>query len=137
MVNFDRYNIVRYIGHRYGTYDPFAVAQKLNVPIRWCNLGSNLMGKVAYFGDSPIIMLNDSLQDTNKQYFICAHELGHVIKHEGLDGYYLQKPIWHDNLEYEATDFGINLLINLYKEEYGRLPDTRGDLMTCYGIPEQ
>lgn len=136
-MNIDRLRIIKYLGHRYGTFNPFTITEKLNVPIEWVDLGDNLLGKVSYFGENPIILLNESLHETNRKYFICAHELAHVINHVGLDGYYLLNNRTYDKLEFEATDFAVDLLINMYQEDFDCLPDTFADLQHAYGIPEQ
>lgn len=136
-MNVDRLRIVKFLGHRYETFNPFIIADKLNVPIEWVDLGDNLLGKVSYFGDDPIIMLNESLHEINRRYFICAHELAHVINHVGLDGYYVLNKHGYDKLEFEATDFAVDLLINMYEEDFDCLPNTFADLQHAYGIPEQ
>lgn len=134
----EKLKMAEFIGRRYGSSNPFTVTQKLGIPIEWVSFGTNLMGKVVYLDDeSPIILLNEELRDLNEQYFVCAHELGHILKHEGLAAYYMINAKYRSKLEYAATDFAFYLLLNLYKEENGEFPETRGILSQKYGIPEQ
>lgn len=137
MVDLDKLSIVEFIGKRYGTFNPFVIADKLNIAIEWCDLGNNLMGKVAYIGGHPIVLLNESFEDRSSQYFYCAHELAHVIWQEGLTGAYNLNSQFKSKFEYQATQYAILILINLYREDYDRLPSTYRELETEYGIPEQ
>lgn len=137
MVDLDKLGIVEFIGKRYGTFNPFVIADKLNIPVEWCDLGHNLMGKVAYMGNHSIVLLNESFKDKNSQYFYCAHELAHVIWHAGLTGAYNLNSQYKSKFEYQATQYAILILVKLYHENYDRLPDTYRELESEYGIPEQ
>lgn len=137
MIDLDKMGIVAFIGKRYGTFNPFGIADKLNIPIMWVDLGSNLMGKVTYLKGNPIILLNVVFKELNSRYFYCAHEVSHVIRHEGLSGAYNLNTKFRDKFEYQATEFADYILINLYREDFGKLPDTYHDVEAEYGIPEQ
>lgn len=128
--------MIGYIVHRYGTADPFRIADELGVDLRWADLGANVMGKTQYMLGQPVVMLNESVHDSNQRYYVMAHELGHVILHADVGGYYKMVPHGDDKAEAEADTFGKELMIWLFQEDYGRLPDTYGDLVHAYGCPE-
>lgn len=119
---------------RYGSADPFIIAEKLNIELHWVPLGPMPLGKTIYDGDAPIVMLNDSIRDTPQRYFVMAHEVGHVILHEGLSGYYTGFYHGYDRLEREANQFAIGLMGMLYIEDNGRQPETIAELSREYGI---
>lgn len=119
---------------RYNTADPFRIAEKLNIEVHWVPLGRMPLGKTIYDGDAPIVMLNYSIRDTPQRYFVMAHEVGHVILHEGLSGYYTGFYHGYDRLEREANQFAIGLMGMLYIEDNGRQPETMGELSREYGI---
>lgn len=137
MVDLNNLSIVNFIGKRYGTFNPFSIAKKLSIPIEWVNLGSNLMGKVTYLKGHPIILLNECFEFENCRYFYCAHEVSHVIWHEGLNGAYNMNNHFKSKFEYQATEYAIYILINLYQEDNGELPNTYHNIESEYGVPEQ
>lgn len=127
--------LVGYLIHRYGTADPFQIAERLNVEIHWEDLGEGLLGRTVYMFGAPIILLNPVMQDTPKRYFVLAHEIGHVLLHAGLSSYYRVAYHGHDKAEYEANQFAAALMVGLYREDYDRLPDTYHDLECAFGLP--
>lgn len=128
--------IVNFIGKRYGTFNPFIVAKRLNIPVIWCDLGDNLMGKVSYLKGRPIILLNESFEFNNSRYFYCAHELSHAIWQEGLTGAYNLNTRFRSKFEQEATKYAIYILINLYNEDNDEFPDTYHVIEVEYGVPK-
>lgn len=127
--------IILTIGKRYGTFDPFVWAEKLNVEIHWKDIYPRPLGETVYLSDQPIVMLANIIRDTNQRYFVLAHELCHVIEHEGLSSYYNDKAIYTHKLENQADKFAITLITNLYIEENGHLPNSYQDLTYSYGMP--
>ncbi|APX72891.1 ImmA/IrrE family metallo-endopeptidase [Companilactobacillus allii] len=123
------------IGTRYNTFDPFVWADKLNIEIHWKDIYPRPLGDTIYFGSQPIIILANEIRDSSQRYFVLAHELAHVIEHDGLVSYYNDRTFFKHKLEYQADKFAITLVTNLYIEEYGNLPGTYADLTHCYGLP--
>jgi len=117
------------------TADPFAIADKLNIQVEWCNLGTFPYGKIIYDQHCPIIMLNNSIKHTSLQYFTIGHELGHVVLHEDLTGYYTSAHHGHSKLETEADEFSVGLMGMLFIEENDRVPFSYQELAYQYGVP--
>lgn len=128
-------NMVLYIIHRYGTADPFRIAEELNIEIKWTDLGSSVLGKTQYMLGQPVVMLNDAIRDSQQRYFVMAHELGHVILHADIAAYYKITDHGDGQAEQEADRFADELLTFLYVEDHEALPDTVSDLTHEYGVP--
>lgn len=128
-------DLVDEIGQRYGTYDPFVIADKLNVDIRWADIYPRPYGDTIYYGDEPVVMLSNAVRDSPERYYVLGHELGHVIIHEGLTAYYIAKAKWRSRSENEANKFAISLITHLYVEENGKLPDSYSELQYHLGFP--
>ena len=47
--------IINAIVKRYGTADPFEIADRLNVQVEWCKLGPFPLGKTVYDKKEPIM----------------------------------------------------------------------------------
>lgn len=128
-------DIVKAIVNRYHTADPFVIAEKLNIQVEWCDFGAMPLGKNAYDNQEPIILLNNSIKHTPTQYFILGHELGHVIFHEGLIGYYTSVKHGYSKFEREADEFSVGLMGMLFIEENGHFPYSYRELSYQYGVP--
>ena len=128
---------IKTVVQRYGTSDPFRIADYLNIEVRWSALGNHPLGKTIYDHDDPIVMLNDNISDTPKRYYVMAHELGHVILHEGLSSYYTGAYLGHNRLENEANEFAIGLMGIMYNDDNDRPPETIYELQIAYDIYDQ
>lgn len=128
--------MVSWMQNRYGTANPFVIAEKLNVDIKWEPFLKEPLGETTNFRGRPIILLADFIQESNQRYFVAAHELGHVIEHEDLAALYTHNRIWKGQFEHQADNFAVNLLTRLYQEENGCLPDNYYDLVHAYGFPD-
>ncbi len=128
--------MVPFIAHRYGTADPFTIADKLNIEVQWRELTPGILGKTVYVFGQPIVMLDNCVKHSVQSTFVMAHELGHVLLHEGLASYYSLIPNGDDKSEYEADRFAETLLILYYVEEHRELPENYRDLVSEYGFPE-
>lgn len=127
--------IINTIVKRYGTADPFEIADRLNVQVEWCKLGPFPLGKTVYDKKEPIIMLNESIKHQPIQSFIMGHELGHVVLQENLVGYYTTNHHGHSKLETEADEFAVALMGMLFIEENNRVPSSYKELAWSYGVP--
>ncbi|WP_429971318.1 ImmA/IrrE family metallo-endopeptidase [Fructilactobacillus sp. Tb1] len=129
--------IVKYLSSTYKTSDPFALADILGIDIQWWNFIDEPKGDTVSPLGHPVILLNDSLIDSNEKYFVCAHELGHALEHVEFAGYYISNNRIKNKYEYEADSFAAELLIGLYEEDFRYLPNTYDDLRRAYGYPSQ
>ncbi len=131
----DLNKLVFTIGKRYGTFNPFTWADKLNLDIQWKELLPKPLAKTVYFFDEPVIMMSNSIKYSNQRYFVLAHEIGHVLEHKGLAAYYVSNKVHKRKTEVEADTFAMAVVTNLYVEENGCLPETYADLRYNYGLP--
>lgn len=137
----DLETVIGYMGHRYKTFDPFVIAEKLNVQVEWQNFGERPIGETKYYhtmngNKAPIILLNEKVRDRPERYFAMAHELGHVIEHEGLESYYEFNRRNRSKVEVEADTFAAHLLTNLFVEEHDRAANNYQELVWTYGFPK-
>lgn len=137
----DLETVIGYMGHRYKTFDPFVIAEKLNVQVDWRPFGAHPAGETRNYptidgGKAPAILLNERIRDTPERYFAMAHELGHVIEHEGLEGYYDFNRRNRSKVEVEADAFAAHLLTNLFVEEHNRAANNYQELVWTYGFPK-
>ena len=113
-------DISNYFTKEFNTTDVYKLCSDLNIPIRYDPL-RNIYGHIInYNGCIPIITLNKNLKEWQK-YIVLSHELAHFILHrdilanfklhEDMD-VHTKSSIYIDdpNLEYEATDFGLDIL---------------------------
>ncbi|WP_395318949.1 ImmA/IrrE family metallo-endopeptidase [Fructilactobacillus frigidiflavus] len=128
---------VKSLTEKFKTSDPFLLAELLDIDVQWWNFKEEPKGDTINVLGSPIILLNDDLKYSDEKYFVCAHELGHAIEHVELANYYISNKRVKNQYEYQADSFAKELLIGLYKEEYGHLPETYYDLQLAYGYPNQ
>lgn len=123
------------IGERYGTFDPFKIAEKINVGVDWCDLAARPYAETIYYGQEPIIMMSNVVKESPEKYFVLSHELGHVLEHKGLSAYYIANDHFHSKSENEADKFAISMITRLYIEENGKVPYSYQDLRYQYGAP--
>lgn len=127
---------VKAVVDKYKTANPFVIADKLNIDVEWTSLfGKRPLAKTNYDDDAPIVMMNERIRYDSSRYYIMAHEIGHVIFHEGLSGYYTGIRFGHSKLEHESDVFAIALMGMLYIEENDRAPETIRELEVTYGLP--
>lgn len=119
------------------TYNPFEIAEQKEIKVLFVPFGSTLKGETVQFKEETLILLNDDLIENNERYFILAHELYHALEHKNLSAYYITQRNGKGTLEREASLFAGNLMIDLYKEEYGYPPETFQQLQSLYGVSEE
>ncbi|MFZ2588127.1 ImmA/IrrE family metallo-endopeptidase [Paucilactobacillus nenjiangensis] len=129
-------DIIKYIGKRYGTFDPFVLADMLNIEVHWADIYPRPYGDTSYIDGQPIVLLANHIKDSNQKYFVLAHELGHVIRHEGLAAYYIANDYNRLKAENEADKFALSLITHLYVEEVGASPHSYRELRNMYGAPD-
>lgn len=97
---------------KYGTRNPFQIAERMNIIVLKEDLGTiNGYYNKAY--RQKFIHINEHLPDY-KSIFTCAHELGHAILHPNSCTPFLIENTFLsvDKLEVEANSFALNLLIS-------------------------
>ncbi len=101
--------------HRYGTRDPFDIADCLGVEIMRSDKLCKLNGMYLYILRNPFIVINSNLSD-HIQRIICAHELGHDRLHRNLAALgAIQETLLLDMTtkpEFEANIFAAELLLS-------------------------
>lgn len=106
------------LAEKYKTCNPFCICKNLGVYVEYANL-DNPLGDTIYLDGSPIIILSNKLEETSKKYFVCAHELGHVVLHNGIQNYYLINRTTKRKMESEADRFASGLLEKFSIDEFG------------------
>lgn len=108
------YGVVNRLITDYGTNDPFQLIHDLNITLKYSNDLKKLMGMYTYLWNTPIIIINGSL-DESIAPVVAAHELGHDRLHRDIAGNNsLQEFSLFRNIrtEYEANAFAAHCLMN-------------------------
>lgn len=97
---------------QYNTNSPFTIAERLNIHIRYADLGEYTRGIYYCELRRRFIVINSNLTSF-WQRFICAHELGHDQLHRGLNRFFLDELTLQNANRYErqANMFAVNLLL--------------------------
>lgn len=117
---------------KHKTNNPFELANKNNIIIRYFPLG-NTLGFYMKNSRQKVVTLNSD----NNEYlmrFVCAHEFGHAILHPNENTPFLHKNTLFskDRIEKEANFFAVYLLLsNENLQEY----ETKVDILRENGIP--
>ncbi|MDC7953565.1 ImmA/IrrE family metallo-endopeptidase [Liquorilactobacillus mali] len=106
------------LAEKLGTSNPFCICKNMGITIEYADL-DNPLGDTIYLNKSPIILLSDNIQEKSKKYLVCAHELGHVVLHNGIQNYYLINRTTKRKMESEADRFANGLLEKFSIEEFG------------------
>ena len=95
---------------RYGTRDPFEIADQRRILIIFESLGE-IRGYCSTAYRQKFIHINQDLTE-EQQRFTCCHELGHIILHPGLNTPFLRENTLFSvsKLETEANRFAICML---------------------------
>lgn len=131
-------SLVSQLVKKYGTNDPFELADLLGVIVVFEPLGNAL----GYYNKNfrvPIIHINQDV-DTKKQFFVCAHELGHAVQHPDTSTSFLKKNtlLSTEKIEIEANTFAIELLLlDEYFYEQSKTNFTIYEAIESYGVPRE
>ncbi|AET70772.1 putative Zn peptidase [Desulfosporosinus orientis DSM 765] len=118
---------------RYKTNCPYTLAERLNIHIRFADLGEHTRGIYYCKLRRRFIVINSRL-DFFWQRFICAHELAHDRLHRGLNRFFLDEHSLQNTNKYErqANRFAVQLL----SLNSGIIPgETLEQFFTRTGIP--
>ncbi len=77
---------VENLTNKYGTTDPYLLCSALSVPIVFISLPKDTDGFCLTSGSDKLIAINSDCCEA-RQRFSVAHELGHIILHEGINYY--------------------------------------------------
>ena len=102
---------VRNLVQKYGTANPFQLADELDLKIIHVPLPDHIRGMLARVLRRKYIILNDKLSYIGQKITIC-HEIGHSQLHNGY-GYYLHADKAYyipSRREREANEYAVHLL---------------------------
>ncbi len=118
---------------KYGTNNPFEIAEALGIVVRHVELGKVLGYHARHY---RISVIHININSTEKQQiFTCAHELGHAIFHPDINTSFLKANTFYstDRIEVEANTFAMELIFSQGVVE----PITVQEAAEEYGIPQQ
>ena len=101
------------------TANPFVIADNLNINYLYVDFPSRLKGRIIVTNDGePIILLNNSLKNSNEKYLVMAHELGHAVLHYNTSTPHLlsMKYRYTSKIESEADEFA-SILMEQYSND--------------------
>lgn len=98
---------------KYQTNCPFTIAKMLNIHVVYLDLPMSVKGYCQHVLRRKFIVLNQNLEEETERRFVCAHELGHMILHQGFSHYFLTRNTYFVSSKYEreAHQFAIHLLL--------------------------
>lgn len=128
--------LIKELFSKYKSYNPFVLSEMINIEVKYVNFGTSPLGQVAYIYDTPIILLNECLKDSNERFFVCAHELYHALEHTDLASYYISNRVRKNKMEAEANIFATIILFKDFVELNEYFPDSFDVLAYTYGFPE-
>lgn len=104
--------IVAYYKKKFGTSDPFKIADALHIELIMGDIGSR-EGCYMYLKRHKCIFLNENL-DEHEKLFVMAHELGHAVMHPKENCYFIRNKtlLLNSRNEIEANKFAMELLID-------------------------
>lgn len=104
--------IISTLVKRYKTNCPFTIAERLNIHIRFADLGDHTRGVYYCKLRRRFIVINSEI-NFFWQRFICAHELAHDRLHRGLNRFFLDEHSLQNANKYErqANIFAVHLLL--------------------------
>ena len=122
---------------KYGTVDPFEIADKKGIIVLYGYFGDEVYGFYSKFRRQKFIHLN-SILDENKQSFVCGHELFHAIFHpdENTVKMTVNSFISTSKLEAQANCGSTYLRIDGSHRNELYTP-TKQDILKFYGLPPE
>ncbi|MBO0430470.1 ImmA/IrrE family metallo-endopeptidase [Vagococcus fluvialis] len=112
------------IYNRAKTFNPFLIAESEGIEYKYVDASSEFEGQTSNVIGKPLIVLNSNLIDSPRRFVVMAHEICHVLLHNGLISYYTLGSLQQSKMEYEANKFTSILLINFFVEYTGDMPES-------------
>lgn len=133
MILLDIKKLVAQLIKKYGTSNPFKLAERLGIVVVFEPLGS-IQGYYSRSHRAKVIHVNANLS-CEKQLSTCAHELGHAIMHPNSNTAFLKSQTYYptSRIEVEANDFMIELLFTQGMAN----AVTVCEAVEQYGVPEK
>lgn len=111
------------IYNRAKTFNPFLIAESEGIEYKYVDASFEFEGQTSNVIGKPLILLNSNLIDSPRRFVVMAHEICHVLLHNGLISYYTLGSLQQSKMEYEANKFTSILLINFFVEYTGDMPE--------------
>lgn len=133
----DNTDLINNLYKKYRSYDPFILCDLLNIEVMYVNFNRKPLGQAVRdkLFNEPLILLDNSLKDEKQKFFVCAHELCHILTHKNLSSYYVSNKLTKAKLEVESNYFAVKLATAAYEEEFGYPPNYFDELNNNYGVP--
>lgn len=112
------------IYNRAKTFNPFLIAESEGIEYKYVDASFEFEGQTSNVIGKPLILLNSNLIDSPRRFVVMAHEICHVLLHNGLISYYTLGSLQQSKMEYEANKFTSILLINFFVEYTGDMPES-------------
>lgn len=105
-------SFVAKLRERYGTSDPFELCGDLDILVLNFDLPTKVRGFFSNISGCKVIYLSFALNE-NERRMVCAHELGHALLHEKINGIFISSStlLVPSRYEREADMFAAHLLI--------------------------
>ena len=85
MTRGDAFKLPRKLVRKYKTCDPFELARRMGMIIKFCSDFVKQRGASAIVLGNRVIFINSNLSE-QMQRMVCAHELGHLLLHRACYG---------------------------------------------------
>lgn len=110
----------RNLYHKYGTTCPYQLAKRNHITVLFLDLPGGLKGYCQRVFRRKFIVINRNAPE-EEQRFICAHELGHMLLHRGMNHYFITRETYFavGKYEREANEFAVKLLTCAEQAEHG------------------
>lgn len=97
---------------KFGTRDPFRLARELGYIVIRTSL-RGIRGFWHHAQRQHLIFIDESLSEPEAR-FVCAHELGHILMHRGINRIYMDANTYFqtNRQEIEANRFAVDLLFD-------------------------
>ncbi|MGK9252399.1 ImmA/IrrE family metallo-endopeptidase [Paenibacillus humicus] len=127
--------LVKQLVKRHKTNDPFIIASRINIHIRFVEMDEHVRGLYYRKLRRRFIVINSRL-DHAWQRIVCAHELGHDRLHPGISRFWLDERSYCNVGKYErqANRFAVQLLTAGDSVAEG---ETVQQLLARNGLPEE
>jgi Zn-dependent peptidase ImmA (M78 family) len=119
---------------KHNTNNPFIIAETLGFIVIFMDLPPGVYGYCRKVLRRKIIVIDSKLSETLQTY-ICAHELAHILLHDGIDHYFIKNNTFVPMGKYErqANQFAVHFLTQGQFQEPDEL---QGWYLSRCGIPD-
>ena len=108
----DTWRLATKLAEKHRTRNPFRIAEDLGIIVIKCPL-VGIRGFQQRIKRRKIIYVNSELDD-HQQEIVCAHELGHIFLHSGMNQIFLNQStnLVAQKFENEANFFSVDLIFS-------------------------